>query len=439
MKILVVSLGVPPRGRFGTEFYTSELARGLARRGHELAVLHPDRALPGPAYALAESLEEGLRVVRWKSPSDRPARFERSYCDGGAERVFGSWLERHEPDVVHFTYLLGDLSLRLPWVARARRIPSVVTLTDYGLLCHRGQMFDWRAERCFGPHPPAVCARCIRTSGPYDAGPLERRARNGAAEVLARLGGIGGVPTRRDLERREAAVRETFESVERFVAPTRHLGEVFRGAGLPEEKLRTLVYSFDEAPYRPHRSSKPPELPRFGFLAQFAAHKGLGTLVEAARILDRENPARAWEVALHGTTVAGRNARYAPRVLQRADPRRIKISDPFEPSRAPEVLASLSALVLPSAWDENAPLSVLQARAIGVPLLASAVPGIAEVASPRSAAWFSPGDAAALAERMRDVLEGRIRRDPAPGLPLAFEDHLQAIEAIYADARDSRR
>ncbi len=435
----MVSLGVPPRGRFGTEFYTLELARGLARRGHELAVLHPDRQMPGPAYALVESVEEGMHMVRWKSPVDRPARFERSYRDASAERVFESWLERHEPEVVHFTYLLGDLSLRLPGIARARRIPSVVTLTDYGLLCHRGQMFDWRAQRCFGPHPPSVCARCIRTSGPYDAGPLERRARNGAAEVLAWLGGIGGVPTRRDLERRESAVRETFESVELFVAPTRHLGEVFRGAGLPEAKLRTLVYSFDDARYRPHRSSKPPEPPRFGFLAQFAAHKGLATLIEAARILDREDPARPWEVVLHGSSVAGRNARYAPRVLAGAEPRRIKVLGPFEPSLAPEVLAGLSALVLPSAWDENAPLSVLQARAVGVPLLASAVPGIAEVVSPRAAAFFAVGDAAALAERMLDVLEGRIGRDPAPGLPLAFEDHLRAIEAIYADARDARR
>ena len=106
---------------------------------------------------------------------------------------------------------------------------------------------------------------------------------------------------------------------------------------------------------------------------------------------------------------------------------------PFDAAGAPEALADLAALVLPSEWDENAPLSVLQARSLGVPVLASDVPGLAEVLSPRAGALVPPGDAAALAGRMLEVLDGRIGRDPAPGLPLGFAEHLDEIERLHAE------
>jgi glycosyltransferase involved in cell wall biosynthesis len=432
--VLIASHGYPPHGRFGTEFYTRELARGLAARGHEVEVFHPDRGLAAPAYSVAEETAEGVRVARVALSPGSKRSFAASYRDAELERVFDARLARRAPEVVHFTYLLGGLSLALPGIARRRGIPSVVTLTDYGLLCHRGQMFDARLARCFGPHPPEVCARCVRTASRFDARPLARRARNAAAEILARLGGLAGVPTTADLARRADSTRALFAEVELFLAPTRHLAEVFARAGVDARKLRTLVYAFDEAPYAAAR--RPPALPpRFGFAGQFAPHKGLATLVEAARRLDAAAPERPWKVSLWGASAGGRHARYAPEVLARADSRRVEVRPPFDAAGAPEALADLAALVVPSEWDENAPLSVLQARSLGVPVLASDVPGIAEVLSPRAGALVPPGDAGALAARMLDVLDGRIGRDPEPGLPLGFPEHLREIERLYVGLR----
>ncbi len=52
MKILVVSNGFPPRGKWGTEFYTKELVIGLVGRGHDVSVLHPDRSGSESRYRL---------------------------------------------------------------------------------------------------------------------------------------------------------------------------------------------------------------------------------------------------------------------------------------------------------------------------------------------------------------------------------------------------
>jgi glycosyltransferase involved in cell wall biosynthesis len=88
--------------------------------------------------------------------------------------------------------------------------------------------------------------------------------------------------------------------------------------------------------------------------------------------------------------------------------------------------------------DENPPLPVLQARAAGVPVVASDVPGIAEVLGPLHGRLCAPGDARALADALRaELLAGR-RRTASPGLPLALDEHLARIEEIHGEARSER-
>lgn len=437
MKVLLVSNGYPPRGGFGTEFYTRELARGLAARGHAVAVLHPERGGGRPRYALERVEEDGLPIHLLHNPGDPGKRFSASYRDGEVERVFDDLLVRERPDLVHFTYLLWGLSLRLPEVARARGIPAVATLTDYGLLCHRGQMFDATLARCGGPHPPARCARCVRTPSAAEHGPLVRLARRAAAEALALGGGLGRVPVARDLAQREGEVRRAVEALACLIAPTRGLLEVFAGAGVPRAKLVSLVYAFDTTAYRPRAPAAGPV--RLGFLGQMAPHKGLACLVAACGELARRAPAAEWELVLYGHP-SGRYRRYAERVLARADRRRVRLGTPFAPDEAPRVLGELAALVVPSEWDENAPLSVLQARALGLPVVATDVPGIAEVVRAPSQGRLVPvGDERALAGALVDVVAGRLRGPVEPGLPLPLDEHLARLEGLYAEARAPAR
>ena len=439
MKVLVVSNGYPPRGGFGTEFYTRELVQGLRARGHDVAVLHPERSGARPRYELEPVDEGGVPIWLLHNPGDPSKRFESSYRDPGVERAFDALLARERPELVHFTYLLWGLSVGLPAVARARGIPSLATLTDHGLLCHRGQMFDASLRRCFGPHPPAVCARCIRRPTPFDHTPVERVVRRVAAGVLAAVGGAGRVVVARDLARREAAVRECLATLVRLIAPTAHLAGLFERAGTPRAKLLRLCYAFDEEPYRAVRSAPPPARTRFVFLGQFAPHKGLATLVAAARALDAADPRREWELVLHGGPSAGRHRRYAAEVLTGVDPRRIRVAAPFAPEQAPSVLAGFSALVAPSEWDENAPLAVLQARAAGLPVIASDVPGIAEVLPAANGRLCAVGDAPGLAEAMRAVVRGELARPVPAGLPVPFSYHLDSIEAVHREVRASAR
>jgi len=449
LKVLFVTNGFPPRGRWGTEFYTWQLVGGLVARGLDVVILHPVRDGQRKRYSLervyasvppVDSKGKGpvVPVYLLHNAGDPAKKFASSYLDPEVAEIFDEVLSAEAPDIVHFTYLLWGLSVDLPAVAKRRGIPTVVTLTDYGLLCHRGQMYDWRLQRCEGPHPAAICARCVREPSKYDDPPVTVLLRRAAVRLAAAVGGLGQVVTTKDLAAREAAVRDSLEHVDRFLAPTAVFERIFRAWGIPVEKLTQLVYAFDYQPYakaRPEPVRPKPSSPiRFGYMGQFTPHKGLATLVEATRIMQARLPesVEPWRVHLYGRPAGGRHRLFAERVLAGELGPRLVVEEPFEPHEAPEVLASLNAVVVPSEWDENAPLTILQARASGVPVIGSDMAGIVEVVDPpHHGLIFRAGDAHALADVMREVILGRIGRLPVARMPLELDEHLDAVLAVY--------
>ncbi len=448
MRVLYVSYGFPPRGQWGTEYYTHQLALGARERGHDVAVFHPVRDGQRPRYTLERETSEGFPVYLVHNAGDPRKRFADSYSNAGVEEVFERVLEEWRPDLVHFTYLIWGLSVRLPLACRARGIPTVVTLTDFGLVCHRGQMVDHRLRQCHGPHPAATCARCVREPSRYDAEPWRVFAKRWAARALAAVGGAGLVVTPRDVELREAAVRETLAAVDRLVAPTRVVEDVFLGLGVPRERLLHAPYGLREEPFAAARARPDggagggpagrsgPRIVRFGFLGQLMPHKGAHTLLEAVRILEHRLPesVEPWEVWIYGEGTRGRHRRYAEQLLAGDHGPRVYTCQPFAPFQIVRILSQLDAVVMPSEWDENAPLTALQARAAGVPVLASDVRGITEVIEDGVHGRIFPvGDSARLADAMRDVILGRLGRSAHAGVPVGYAEHLDLIDGLYAE------
>jgi len=437
LQILLVSNGFPPSGQWGTEFYTHQLASGLVERGHEVTVLCPLRDGSRSRYTVERSWRYGIRLIEVHNAGAPGKPFADSYVDEHIDGLFSKLLEELQPDLVHFNHLLWGLSVGLPAIARARGVPTVATLTDYGLLCHRGQFFDWRLERCGGPRRAADCARCIREPSRYDANLVLRTAKRLAVRGMAAMGGIGPVVTTQDLVEREATVRGALASIDHFVAPTERMAEVFRSAGVPPDRITTLCYGVDEAPFREAVTTTRPDRVRIGFLGQFLPHKGLHVLFDAVRCMQSRLPEslEPWEVVVHGNGVQGRHHLYLETIWSEDLAERVCLAGPFEPLSAPRVMAGLDAVVVPSVWDENAPLTVLQARASGVAVVASRVSGMTEVVEEGSHGWLvEPGDPVALADALRAVILERPARDPdlVPP-PVSYAEHMRRILGIYRD------
>lgn len=438
MNILLVSNGFPPSGQWGTEFYTYQLATGLAARGHQVTVFCPDRLGEAPRYTVERSTRYQISLVQVHNGGDPKKSFRDSYRNEGIEGIFDKLLEETQPDVVHFIHMLWGLSVQLPELAKRRGLRTIATLTDYGLLCHRGQRLDAAINRC-EEKSPAKCAKCIREPGPWDGNPLSRTLKRVAGFGLSQAAAVGLdlglVVLEADLVSREASIQDAMGFVDAWVAPTRALARPFLEAGLDSANLSILPYALDEAPYRAAADRTGSHGVRFGFLGQFLPHKGLHVLFDAVRILRDQlsDPGERWEVIIYGNKVGGRNGRYMRSIWTDDLAERVIIEGPFEPLRAPEVLAGLDAAILPSLWDENAPLTILQARAAGVPILASDVPGVREVIEEgRGARLFPPGDSEALAQAMKSVIRERPPCDPDRSPPpVTLVAHLDAVQSLY--------
>ena len=192
--------------------------------------------------------------------------------------------------IQHLTCLSTDLILE----CAARRIPTVFTLNDYWLICHRGQLFDLDYERCDGPYPNG-CARCIGAAGA--AGPrsyrlagflrkIERRLPRGAAGALGRAAAAGQRTGSRLADSRAASaarlehMRRMSAAVTQFLAPSNTLRERFLEFGLPAERIVYAPQGIDQSGFAGLQRTSSSHL-RFAFMGSLLVSKAPHILIEA--------------------------------------------------------------------------------------------------------------------------------------------------------------
>jgi glycosyltransferase involved in cell wall biosynthesis len=130
------------------------------------------------------------------------------------------------------------------------------------------------------------------------------------------------------------------------------------------------------------------------------------------------------------------HAGYGPRLRRLiGDDLRIQLAGRFDNRQVGAVLGQFDALVVPSIWYENSPLAIMEAQAAGLPVLTSALGGMAELVRDEvDGLHFAPGDAADLArqiQRLRDdpALLLRLRSKVQP--PATIDHEMQTLLHIY--------
>jgi glycosyltransferase involved in cell wall biosynthesis len=327
--------------------FDAELAL-LRRMGHDVDTLVVDNDAIADDPSLAQRARLALETV-W---SLRGARLV-------AKRV-----DARPVDIVHVHNTFPLLSPSIYGAARRLGAAVVQTLHNYRTICPAATLFrdGQPCEDCVGravPWPSVVHA-CFRDS------------RVMTLPVAAMVAGLG--------------LRSTWDDVDAFIALTDFAAAKLAEGGLPAERLHV----------KPNFISPDPGDrlgPGEGFLfaGRLSPEKGIGTIIDAAPLLE---PGVVVRVAGDGPETDRLLAAAAtcPSLQPRGRLTRERVAEELRATRA---------LVFPSLWYEGLPMTILEAFASGVPVIAARRGAAATLVTDGvTGLTFAPGDAAELASRL---------------------------------------
>jgi glycosyltransferase involved in cell wall biosynthesis/MoaA/NifB/PqqE/SkfB family radical SAM enzyme len=370
MKILKVIHGYPPHFMAGSEVYTANLVRELAKNS-TVAVFTGVENLFDEPYRVTDSREGDVLVRRINKPR-RDYTFKDKYLDSRVDEAFRQMMRDFQPDVVHVGHL-SHLSTNLVAIARQEfRVPVVFTIHDFWMFCFRGQLVEPRFGPCSGPSV-AKCFECAKHS-------------------------FKDWMTEREIVEYRDHMARVIDLVDLFLAPSRTVERFFLEQGVPRGKVVFSPYGFETGRIgsREPRAQADRSV-RFGFLGRVIPVKGVALLVRAFRKVTG-----AATLTIHGEL----NGQRSFIEELRAGDARVALAGPYRNEDVGTVLADLDVVVVPSIWRENSPLVIQEAQLAGLPVVASDAGGMAELVEHGKNGYLFPlGDEEALARTLQEIVD----------------------------------
>ena len=390
MKILHINNFHHIRGGSDSVYFNT--AEVLSAEGHSSAYFAGQHTLnkrnPYESY-FPLSVEAG---------SQKLSSLRRFLHNPDARRNIGALITDHGPfDLAHLHIYYGRLTASILKPLRDAGIPIIQTLHEYKLACPVYTM-----ERA-----GQTCDACVSGS---TLNLLRHRCKNGSlAHSAAMLAEFWS-------SRLQGDVRY----IDRFICVSDFQLEVMRRAGLPEERLRR-IHNFVEIE-NVESSSLKSRGDYFLYFGRIEKLKGLPTLIQAVQASGhnlRIAGTGLWEADLCAVIDGVHNIEHLGFVSGK-------------PLR--QLIANARAVIVPSEWYENCPMSVLEAKAAGTPVIGARIGGIPElIRDGVDGLLFEAGNVDSLAEALLkfDDLDaismGRAAREDAE---LRFSPEMHVVELL---------
>lgn len=271
-------------------------------------------------------------------------------------------------DIAHAHNIYGRLTTSILDELYKRNIPVVLTLHDYKLICptykleNRGKI----CEECRGfKFHNAIKQRChkgsLLASGIYAAESYFNHFRQSYRHKVAKL-----------------------------ISPSRFLRDKFIEFGWDADHIEVVPNFLDAKKFEPQFSKGG----YFLYLGRLSAEKGLFTLLEAFSRLPKGS----------NLVVAGTGPIEQELKSEFDGHPGITFAGYLSGKTLTDTIRGALAVVIPSEWYENAPMSILEAMAFGKPVIGARIGGIPEMVSEGERGYlFEPGNIDQLAEKLSQM------------------------------------
>jgi glycosyltransferase involved in cell wall biosynthesis len=363
LRILICSSFFPPHYLGGAELIAYKHAKILQQMGHEVRVFsgrlrghwfHPHRV----------KHESGaFRTTRVSLSAQDISGTSWDFSSPDITREFCRTLDNFAPDVVHFHNIVG-LSVGMIEECYRRRIPTVMTLHDYWGICFKNILLKNSGNIC--KQGGLVCLDCREMLAGHR--PLPSPVRN--AHILFSL-----------------------RKVDRLITPSRFVAEQYAANGIPSDKITVIQNGIDLENFAPGQRGT--AMLTLGFIGHLGKHKGLEVLLHALSLMD------ASRVRLLVVGTGEEAERLHTFCHERGLDPYVTFCGHVDNRRIAALYQRIDVLVVPSIWPENSPVTITEAMASGIPVIASDVGGISELVEDGVTGYLVPlRDSLAIAERI---------------------------------------
>lgn len=405
MKVLLINKFLYPKG--GAEISTLETGRLLERKGHTVTFWgmdHPENPVYPHSDLFVSHVDYNRRnsiFKQFKAAANLLYSFE-------AKNQITRLLEIKKPDIVHINNLYHQLSPSILDVFAKNNIPAIMTLRDYKIVCPAYSMLAGGkpCEECKGGrYYRCFLNRCTKTS-------YAKSLLNTVEMYL------------------HHNILRIYDKIDAFISPSMFLQAKVRQMGFGKK----IVYLPNFTSLEQFAECSGPKENSIVYVGRLSPEKGITTLLEAVRGLDIQ-------LKIIGDGPERESLEYKTK-SERLD-NVVFLGYKSGDALMDDVKHSIS-LIMPSECYENNPRSVIEAFAVGKPVIGARIGGIPELVKDGTTGYtFTPGDASDLREKIEYLL-----RDPDSAIEMGKNarrfieqnnpgNHYQDLMKIYQTAIDT--
>ncbi len=336
MRILMVNKFLYPRG--GSESYMLALGEYFKKQGHavEYFGMYDEKNTVGnTAGKYTQNMDfHGKGMGRFLYPFKIIYSFE-------AKKKIMQVIDAFKPDIVHMNNINFQLTPSILYGIKKKGIPLVQTVHDYQMICPNHLLYNFKQN--------APCEKCV--GGSY------RNCIQNKCIHESRVKSILGA-----LEAKVYSWLRTYKKVDLFVCPSYFLENKLLSAKDYYAGKTLTIHNFINKKQFSNIDRR--EDAYIVFVGRLSKEKGVAHLAKTARLL----PEYTFMVAGNGPDEG---------ILHNIP--NVKLAGFLTGDKLTRLMGNAKALLLPSVCYENCPLSILEAHALGVPVVTMNSGGMAEL------------------------------------------------------------
>lgn len=336
MKILMVNKFLYPRG--GSESYMLYLAEHLKKMGHEVEYfgMYDEKNTVGNSLGLyTQNMDfHSKGIGRFLYP------FKIIYSLEARKKIM-QVIDDFGPDIVHMNNINFQLTPSIIYGVKKKKIPLVQTVHDYQMICPNHLLYNFDknipCEKCVGgAHINCIKNKCIHSS------------------TVKSLIGV--------IEAKLYSLLKTYKKVDLFVCPSNFLENKLLSAKEFYKGKTVTIHNFINK--EKFSNKKRVEDSYIVYVGRLSKEKGIENIAGTAKLL----PQYTFVIAGNG-----------PDEDMLSGIENVKLAGFLTGDKLTELMGNAKLLLLPSVCYENCPLSILEAHAMGVPVVTMNSGGMAEL------------------------------------------------------------